>query len=492
MPDKRVKSQFGPRMTTERDILRLHASGEYPFDTSVRQIGTPGRENAVSEGRLGRFREPDARKLVTADLVLLNELQARGKEIPSFLEAGPRAKLYFDPHHVHAAIVTCGGLAPGMNCVVHGLVERHVKTYGLLAESGKVEGVLDGFRGFCSQPPQLKTLDRLSTERMLDVGGSMLGSVRDTGREAKALANEIATALRHNDINILYVIGGDGSMFVAHEVAKLTPDRSIVGIPKTMDNDLLWVWQSFGFDSAVDKATEIINTLHAEAESTRRIGVIEVFGAESGFVAANASLASGHVDLALVPEAFQRLEDDEARAALYNLLDDFARRAAAKRNGAHGIVVVAEGVGTLFRQRFEKLDGIDLDEPSFAVALSSYIYKRACDASGRKIPTFTNEPRHHIRAIPANPHDRVYCERLAALAVDNALAGYTDFMISQWLTEYVLVPLALVTEKRRQKTIPPDGIFWKQVVSSTGQLFIGSDGDGAAKTTTDKPAPVVA
>jgi 6-phosphofructokinase 1 len=112
--------------------------------------------------------------------------------------------------------------------------------------------------------------------------------------------------------DILYVIGGDGSLKTAHEIAVRNPTRSVVGLPKTMDNDVLWVWQSFGFDTAVEQATRVINTLHSEAEATRRICVVELFGAESGFVAANAVLGSGHVDAVLIPEVFKALTVDDA------------------------------------------------------------------------------------------------------------------------------------------------------------------------------------
>lgn len=467
---ERKKSTFDERITSERAILRDYLKNGLDFPTDIRVVGEPTNPNPVPEEKVGSYRSVDARKSVTADLEIIAEYVNRSKLPPGFLEAGPRQLLYHDPQSVRAAIVTSGGLAPGLNCVVHSIVTRHWTTYSINeARRGGVFGIYDGFMGLFNRPLDKTVLTPSTTEHWLDLGGSMLGARRFHEKDLGDLASRIAENLVLNDINILYVIGGDGSLMVAHEISKVAKHISVVGIPKTMDNDVLWVWQSFGFNTAVGKATEVINTMHWEAESTRRVCIIELFGAESGFVAANAALASGHVDLVLVPESFLLLSQEQYEASL-NEYVDYLSRTVRDKDRAHAVVVLAEGVAELLKQKGVQLGGQPVTGKDFAGQLREYLQGRLRDRTGRVVDVFVNQPRHNIRAVPANAYDQIYCERLGALAVDNALAGYTDFMISQWLTEYVLVPLELVTFG--QKSIPPGGMFWKQVVSSTGQPYV--------------------
>ncbi len=464
------------RTTSERRILKSYLDEGRELATGISL--TEGRRdytNQVSEGILGVFRSPGARTAVAADMALLDAFQQKGLTVPSFLEAGPRAVLRHNPQKVRAAIVTTGGLAPGLHCVIHSIVKRHCNTYSIDKVNGKVLGVYDSFKGLCDLAHNHVALSPEITEKWLDRGGCELGNVRyfhgnETGDKAiEAMVDRITDRLRDNNIDILYVIGGDGSLKVAHQLALKNPNRTIAGIPKTMDNDILWVWQSFGFDTAVEQATRVINTLCSEAESTRRICVIELFGAESGFVAANAALASGHVDLVLIPEVFKGLNAEHAKRYLDASIDHLAHTVQDAPHNPHAVVVLAEGVGTVLQDEGMILDNVPVKKDYFLKQLMDMIRSRVVDAHGQKMSVFENQPRHHIRAVPANAHDQIYCERLGALAVDNALGGYTDFMISQWLTEFVLVPLSLVDLGK--KSIPIDGMFWKQVVTTTGQPF---------------------
>ena len=467
-------------ITSERAVLSDYYRKRKHFPVDVQMVGRPTIPNPRLEPELGKYRRPTDRKCVTADEDMIAKFIKRFGAMPSFLEAGPRRFLYHDPESVKAAIVTTGGLAPGLNCVVHSIVDRHWKTYRVSeAKGGGVFGIYESFLGACDLHNNIKRLTPFETESWLDKGGSILGIRRyhdkrrsklPTGEKRRLLAQQIAKQLKIKHINILYVIGGDGTLGVAHEIAKIAEGVSIVGIPKTMDNDVMWVWQSFGFRTAVEKATEVINTLNAEAESTRRICLIELFGAESGFVAANASLASGHVDLVLIPEEFQSLPPAACEKALNIYLNDLRERVPSGEGTPHFVVVLAEGVAKILKTKQVKLHGKSIDKEHFIAQLKQYLDGTVKDGADREVEVFYNQPRHNIRAIAANPQDQIYCERLGALAVDNALAGYTDFMISQWLTEYVLVPLEIVQDKH--KRIPPAGIFWKQVVSSTGQPCI--------------------
>lgn len=483
MPN-REKSAFDERITGERAIMRDHLTNGHDLPTTVRRVGEPSIPNPVPEDKVGIYRSPSARKAATADMEVMNVYIKKGKTIPSFLEAGPRRMLYFDPQSVRAAIVTSGGLAPGLNSVVHSIVSRHWKTYSINeARRGGVFGIYDSFVGLHNRPLDMELLRPDVTEHWLEQGGSMLGARRSSDIPMDDLTSRITENLFLNNINILYVIGGDGSLTVAHEIAKKAKNVSVVGIPKTMDNDILWVWQSFGFNTAVAKATEVVNIMHWEAESTRRVCIIELFGAESGFVAANAALASGHADLVLVPELFLSLSSEEACLAL-NQYVDYVSRIVRDKDRAHAVIVLAEGVAEILRQRGVQAAVPTNNGDDFVTQFKKLLLSRdLTDSQGRPVDVFVNQPRHNIRAVPASAYDMIYCERLGALATDNALAGYTDFMISQWLTEYVLVPLELVTLGK--KSIPPEGMFWKQVISSTGQPSVAPSGVKEIESTHD-------
>ena len=278
---------------------------------------------------------------------------------------------------------------------------------------------------------------------------------------------------------------------------KPKPKRlSVVAIPKTMDNDILWVWQTFGFLSAVEKAREIIDHLATEVESNPRLCVAQLFGSDSGFVVSHAVLASRpkQCDAALIPEvefSMKRL----AEHVKSNMSDreeyEFIRR---------GLIVMAEtaipndaqdftddkDVGltkhekeaiekfVALREQNKRKPGQTSDELRRAgLKIVSKGLKKLLDEAEdvseteQKLRDVTNEPRHLLRALPPSCTDIIMGNRLGTLAVDNALAGYTDFMVSQWLTEYVLVPLELVVLGR--KRIPETGIFWKSVIAKTGQ-----------------------
>lgn len=396
----------------------------------------------------------------------------KGLGLPTFLEAGPRAELRFDPTSVKSAILTAGGVAPGLNSVVHSIVKRHTHTYkGRQTQDSGVFGIFDSFKGLSRSPIDMKSLRPEETEEWLERGGSELGNLRTNKDHDKlsVLVQRCAENLRHRGVKILYVIGGDGSQKIAHEIATYgaDPDLCVVGIPKTMDNDLVWVWQSFGFNTAVERATDVINTLNSEASSTRRVCVIELFGAEAGFVAANAALASGHADLVLIPEVFTGLTSAQCEDYLRQCVRHLESAVKPEGRPPHAIVIIAEGVSRVLAQNSVTFDGLRIEGSSFTEQFRKHLSERLTNLMGDRLEVFSNSPRHNIRAGKANSHDQIYCERLGALAVDNALAGYSDFMISQWLTEFVLVPLELVIDRR--KRIPITGMFWKQVCASTGQ-----------------------
>jgi 6-phosphofructokinase 1 len=282
---------------------------------------------------------------------------------------------------------------------------------------------------------------------------------------------------------------------------------SVVAIPKTMDNDVLWVWQSFGFLSAVEKAREVIDQLNTEVQSNPRLCVVQLFGSDSGFVVSHTVLAepTGHCLVALIPEVPFSMTGKKG------LIADLRRRLSLDDGRLpHGIVVMAETAiptdadlyltddknseffvhltdeeksaineFTGLRKNHRRIQGQTRDElRSAGLKIVSQGLEKALkkDSSGRPMRewenfrVFCNEPRHLLRAIPPSCLDIIFGQRLGTLAVDDALAGFTDFMISQWLTEYVLVPLELASLGR--KRIPQEGIFWKSVLAKTRQTAV--------------------
>jgi 6-phosphofructokinase 1 len=478
-------------LTNETILLQEYTKGKCSINTEVKRVERPATSaepNPASENVIGRYRSNNYDRFITADYSLFPSNDGSTKSIPRFLEAGPRKTLAFDPTAVNVAILTAGGIAPGLNRVIHAIVHRHIQVYKLnTLIDGRIVGIHDGYKGLISgETASLEPLDIDVTRDWQWLGGTHLGSVREyKDHDPKTVAGEASRRLKNEHIDILYVLGGDGSMTVAHEMRSMVPNMAIACVPKTMDNDVLWTWESFGYATAAEEAAKTINTLHQEAQSTRRICLVELFGAESGFVAANATLTSGQVDLVLIPEVIKSLkegsEEEEvespregrsqiAPVAVINYLQEcinhIQRRAHKK---GHAIIVIAQGVSTLLENII--MPGYSLEPekkaPSILEQLKYHLHEKCTNKAGDNIEVFINQPGHNIRAVPANARDQVYCERLGALAVDSALAGYTDFMVSQWMNEFVLVPLEMATVG--QKAIHLSGVFWKQVMNSTDQ-----------------------
>jgi 6-phosphofructokinase 1 len=436
--------------------------------TSVAQLGKPTIHNPRSRATLGYYRPAASCRAVLADMDYISYFIERGLPVPSFREAGPREHLYFEPRTVRAAVITSGGIAPGLNRVLHSIAMRHCTTYQMdFTSGGELLGVFDGIAGLLSEKMDCCRLTPDMTEKHLDEGGSMLGSRRQYGVALAEMRKRVAAVLRAERINILYVIGGDGSLRAANELAQEVPDVAVVGVPKTMDNDILWVNPSFGFQSSVEKAVEVLGSLRTESNSTRRIGIVELFGAKSGFVAANAAHAFGLADLVLIPEMFEGYTEPSAlKAALIRALDH-VRRLVAESERASGLIVIAEGVGMIMKEHGVKLCDDPAVRDEFTYQVEGYLKRKLRNARGDEVGTFVNRPRHHIRAFPPNAADQTYCDRLGALAVETALAGFSRCIVSQWLSEFVLVPLDLVAAGKKHLTTT--GMFWRQIMQATGQ-----------------------
>jgi 6-phosphofructokinase 1 len=482
----------------------------------------PYHPNPIKDEAIGKPRPDDANIIVDARSIYHHDDRAKTclKDIRlTFPEAGPRETLRYPvPEHggrLGVGILVSGGIAPGINAVISGIIERHHLYWDRVRNNPRrryklsILGFKGGFRGLreLRQDNEIP-LDLRNVERIASESGSIIGTSRleellpstDAGaqKERLNLLRNMVRALEFRGIDILYIIGGDGSMRAAHAIGKiaselkskkqLTKDISVVAVPKTMDNDILWVWQSFGFLSAVEKAKEFVRQLFTEVNSNPRLCVMQLFGSDSGFVVSHAALAGGGCDLVLIPE----IEFNMKETSRY-----VTNKLRGKGPGSGCVILMAEtaipqDVDTLIEDSEIGLDDNEKKEirefllnnrrvhgqtPQDLRAAGLKIVSRVLQREIRKMKgpwkdyrVFTNEPRHLIRAIAPSVQDVIFGKRLGTLAVDNAMAGYADFMISQWMTEFVLIPLSLVVLGR--KRVPRDGIFWKSVVATTGQTVV--------------------
>ena len=373
-------------------------------------------------------------------------------------QAGPRQHIFFESNKTTAAIVTCGGLCPGINNVIRGLVMALHYFYGVK----RIIGIPYGYEGL--NPAKGHGFVELTPEKVRDIhqfGGTFLGS----SRGAQDVGIMVDT-LQENHVDMLFAIGGDGTLkgvnALGEEISKRNAKISVVGIPKTIDNDIDLIDESFGFETAFDVASPILRDAHNEATGAYNgISIIKLMGRDSGFIAASAALAMPVVNFVLVPEMNFGLEGGNG------FLKILEQRLLQKK---HAVIVVAEGAGQqLFEHRQEIKDASgNIKHEDIGVFLKEKI---AAYFKGKETPVTIKyiDPSYIVRCAPANSSDSVYCSRLAYHAVHGAMAGKTKFVASKVNNKYVYVPISEVTKKR--KKINLEGEFWFSVLQSTGQPF---------------------
>jgi 6-phosphofructokinase 1 len=370
--------------------------------------------------------------------------------------AGPREHIYFDPVKTHAAVVTCGGLSPGVNNVIRSLVLELCFQYGVR----RITGFRFGFRGINPvhghEPVEL-TYDYVRT--IQNEGGSILGTSR--GAEE---ASVIVDRLQAMGIHILFCIGGDGTLRGAHALAEEASKRganiAIVCIPKTIDNDIPFVYKTFGFDTAVEVVRQAIDGAHVEATGTvNGVGLVRVMGRDSGFIAAYGCLSSVQVNFCLVPEVPFDLHGEGG------FFDCLAKR--LEQHG-HAVIVVAEGAGQqFFQDRPREFDASGNIVPhDIGIFLREEI-ARYLKESGIIFAMKYIDPSYMIRSVKANASDAIFCDNLARNAVHAGMAGKTDAVIGLWHGIYTHVPIPLTVRGRRH--IHPESYLWRSLVAATGQ-----------------------
>ncbi len=386
----------------------------------------------------------------------LQETISQNKSVPSLELAGPRPYIYFDPSKVKAGIVTCGGLCPGINDVIRSIVMTLYYSYGV----DKIIGFKYGLQGFI--PNYGHPIVELTPEVVKDIhamGGTFLGTSR--GHQP---IEEIVDTLERLNIQILFMIGGDGTFRAATKITEEIKKRglkiAVVAIPKTIDNDIWLVSKTFGFDTAVEMACEAIRCAHTEAIAVPYgIGLVKLMGRHSGFIAAAATLATKEVNFCLVPEIDFDLEGPNG------FLAELERRLVSRK---HAVIVVAEGAGQKYVRKdppeYDASGNIKLGDIGkfLKEKIEAYFKERKIDVVIRYI-----DPSYIIRSVPANVEDRIYCGFLGQYAVHAAMAGKTGLMISYLNEQFVHIPLKEAIKKRKQINLKSR--FWLSVLESTGQ-----------------------
>ncbi len=377
----------------------------------------------------------------------------------TFELAGPREYLYFKPEETKSAIVTCGGLCPGLNDVIRSIVMESWYRYG----STNILGIKYGYSGLKKDTKFAPIILTPEVVRSIHMeGGSILGSSRGGTDDLEMLVD----TLERLKINILYAIGGDGTLKGAHNIALIAEKRKlnlvVVGIPKTIDNDISFIQRSFGFETAFSKAVEAIVSAHVEAKGAiNGIGLVKLMGRNSGFIAANATMAMNDVNYVFVPEVPFELDGENG------LLKDLEKRLEGRQ---HAVICVAEGAG----QDLILKDAVCHDkDASGNVKLKDigvYMKEKIEEHfKSRKIEINLKyiDPSYMIRSAPAVPNDSIFCAQLGQYAVHAAMAGKTDLVIGQWNNNYTHVPIDLAVSIK--KCISPNGRFWFSVLDATGQ-----------------------
>ena len=428
------------------------------FDTQIPKLGeakivSPLKTHIKKGDPAKRFVSDDAKIIVD---VQMENIQTPLKKNLSFDQAGPREKIYFDPSKLKCAIATCGGLCPGLNDIIRSIVLELYHIYKVKT----IYGIKHGLQGFIPEfEHDVIELDPNAVSGIQNTGGSMLGSSRGTQD-----IDQIIDCLERMNIGILFMVGGDGTLMASKKIAEEIEKRglkiSIVGIPKTIDNDIHLVSRSFGFDSAVDIATLAIKGAHNEAIAyPNGIGLIKLMGRHSGFLAATAALAQQDANFVLIPEV------DFYLYGKTGFLQALESRIKLRK---HAVVIVAEGAGqNLFEDMAKEFDpsgNVKLQDIGLFLKdkIKQWFKAKDIPASIKYI-----DPSYIIRSLPSNANDSVFCGFLGREAVHAGMAGKTKLLISYWNNQYVHVPMDASSGKR--KNLDPKGRLWQSVLEATGQ-----------------------
>jgi 6-phosphofructokinase 1 len=419
-------------------------------------VVSPLKHTQRADRPVYKFVDDSERILYDVSLENFNKCRETGETPVSFEKAGPRENIFFEPAKTKVGIVTCGGLCPGLNNVIRSLVNELYYRYGI----SRVLGIKYGYEGLIPKynHPVIELTASMVSEIHL-TGGTFLGSSRGNQDVEK-----MVDTLEIMNINVLFCIGGDGTLRGAHAIHKEIEKRKlkicVAGIPKTIDNDIDLIQKSFGFETAFSIANDIIRNAHNEASGAfNGIALVKLMGRDSGFIAANAALSIQEVNFVLIPEITFDLYGQRG------FLRILKKRLEERK---HSVIVVAEGAGQEFFENAEN----DKDASGNIMHKDIGIYLKDKISQEFKRKGFPHsikyiDPSYIIRSAPANANDSKFCNLLAQNAVHSALAGKTDFVVGFWNNQFTLMPIPMVVLKR--KKIDVEGELWWNVLEATGQ-----------------------
>lgn len=430
---------------------------DFTIDTlGEAKIPTPVKMSDLHGDGLADYVSDNDRILYSIDTIK----DKNGNWIPKNSEtvelAGPRKYIYFNPAHVHAAICTCGGICPGLNNVIRAIVRCLWYRYGVR----RISGIKYGYQGLLptsKEAPMI--LDPDVVDDIQEKGGTILGSARGGGQQV----SDIVDTLERMNVNIFFTIGGDGTLkgaqAIADEITRRGLKISVVGVPKTIDNDLAYIQTSFGFDTAVSMAVPVVRCAHVEAKNAiNGVGLVKVMGRESGFIAAHTSLAQSDVNFCLIPENPFDLYGEKG------LLPMLKKRLLDR---GHAVILVAEGAGQELLPKSGKTDASgNVRYNDIGVFLKEEIEKYF-----KEQKTVVNvkyiDPSYIIRSAPADSFDSIYCARLGANAVHAAMAGKTGVLTSMMNDRFINLPIRLAVSSRSR--VNPESALWRDVLENTRQ-----------------------
>jgi 6-phosphofructokinase 1 len=367
---------------------------------------------------------------------------------PGCMRGNACRKIWWNPAEVKAAIVTCGGLCPGLNSIIRGVTRTLSAEYGVR----EIYGMQAGYNGLSDPeafPPIPLTPESVSEIHMK--GGSMLKAGRG-GFDAE----KILDSLQKRGISMVFLVGGDGTQFAGnllYEAAlKRAQPLSIVGVPKSIDNDVVMFDRTFGFESAVAEASEVIRNAWVEASSAEKgVGIVKLMGRDAGFVAMCAALASDLVDLVMIPEAKVKLEDVLAHVD-----------AVVAKKG-HMVIAVAEGACQDFVATGKRDATGHTIYGDIGTFLRDKVNEHLKPKGGR---SFYIDPSYIIRSCAVRPVDHTFCSRLAIDAVHTAMRGYTGVCVGPIHNIIVMLPSKLIASGKKKVNVHRSA--WSQTVQMCG------------------------
>ena len=425
-------------------------------ELTIDTLGQPKINSPLTESGSGFVDDSEKVLLYTHsdDLKTSNDI---GKNVPMLERAGPRRKIFFNPEKLSCGIVTCGGLCPGLNDVIRTITLSLLWQYNVKA----VYGFLYGYLGLSSKAPKEPIL--LTPVLVDDIhlkGGDILSSSRGPQEP-----DDMVDTLQKLGIELLFIIGGDGTLRGANDLNNVIKKRrlkiSVIGVPKTIDNDICGIEQSFGFSTAVEAARPAIHCAHAEAKGHwNGIGLVKLMGRDSGFIAAYATLANADVNFCFIPEAPFVLEGKNG------FLQALEKRLDKKH---HAVIVVAEGVGRQINASngFQKKDASgNVIREDIGLILKERI-KQYFSEKNKPVNLKYIDPSYMIRSLPTDSNDAAFCVLLGQNAVHAGMSGRTNMVVGYWNQYFVHIPISLTILKK--KKVDLDGHLWQTVLETTGQ-----------------------